>query len=50
MRTTHLLVLRTLPELAPKFKDEIVVSFTGYEEEMTTGARLGRADVGHPGR
>jgi len=43
-------VLRALSELAPEFKDEIVVSFTGYEEEMTIGARLGRANVGHSGR
>ena len=50
MRTTHLLVLRTLSDLAPRFKDEIVVSFKGYEEETTIGARLGRADVGRPGR
>jgi len=50
IKTTHLVVLRTLSELAPKFKDEIVVSFTGYEKEMTIGARLGRANVGHLGR
>ena len=44
MRTTHLLMLRTLSELAPKIKDEIVFSFRSYEENMAIDDRLGRAN------
>jgi hypothetical protein len=39
-------VFRTLSELAPKPKDEIVVSFTGYEEKITADDRFGRANAG----
>lgn len=46
MRPTHLLVLRTLSELAPKFEVEIEFSFRSYEEKMAIDDHLGRADGG----